>query len=137
MTTACDLLFMSWGGGIKQYLCKHGLPVLGDHGALVTVQGDAGVVERLLGVFEDVVQLGDAALEHCAEVAGDQRPADGCRERENKAGGFNTRNPNAALMDQSRRGAASVSASVWTESQANAAQFMQRIVRGYFKVRRS
>lgn len=63
---------------VRHYLCKHGLPVLGDHGALITVQGDAGVVEGLLGVLEDVVELGDAALEHRAEVAGDQRPADGC-----------------------------------------------------------
>lgn len=79
-----------WGeGGVKHYLCKHGLPVLGDHGALVTVQGDAGVVERLLGVFEDVVQLGDSALKHRAEVAGDQRPADGCSgRRENKGRPF-------------------------------------------------
>lgn len=75
------------GGRIKRYLCKHGLPVLGDHGALVTVQGDAGVVERLLGVFEDVVQLGDAALEHRAEVAGDQRPADGCKGGQTEQGG--------------------------------------------------
>lgn len=68
--------------GVRQYLCKHGLPVLGDHGALITVQGDAGVVEGLLGVLEDVVELGDAALEHRAEVAGDQCPADGCRRGE-------------------------------------------------------
>lgn len=81
------------GGWIKHYLCKHGLPVLGDHGALVTVQGDAGVVEGLLGVFEDVVQLGDAALEHRAEVAGDQRPADGCRGTHNKADSLSTRTP--------------------------------------------
>lgn len=57
-------------------LCKHWLPVLGDHGALITVQGDARVVEGLLGVFEDVVELADAALKHRAEVTRDQRPAD-------------------------------------------------------------
>lgn len=54
--------------------------MLGDHGALITVQGDAGVVEGLLGVFKDVVELGDASFKHCAEVTGDQRPADRCRE---------------------------------------------------------
>lgn len=78
----CDLLFMAreaqGGVGVRHYLCKHWLPVLGDHGALITVQGDAGVVEGLLGVLEDVVELGDAPLEHRAEVTGDQRPADRC-----------------------------------------------------------
>lgn len=54
--------------------------MLGDHGALIAVQGDAGVVEGLLGVFEDVVELRDAALEHRAEVTGYQRPADRCEE---------------------------------------------------------
>lgn len=54
--------------------------MLGDHGALITVQGDAGVVEGLLGVFEDVVELSDPSLEHCAEITGDQRPANRCRE---------------------------------------------------------
>lgn len=54
--------------------------MLGDHGALIAVQGDAGVVEGLLGVFEDVVELGDAALEHRAEITGYQRPADRCEE---------------------------------------------------------
>lgn len=84
----CDLLFMAreahGGVGVRHYLCKHWLPVLGDHGALITVQGDAGVVEGLLGVLEDVVELGDAPLEHCAEVTGDQRPADRCGGGETK-----------------------------------------------------
>lgn len=56
--------------------------MLGDHGALITVQGDAGVVEGLLGVLEDVVEFSDPSLEHRAEVTGDQRPADRCRETE-------------------------------------------------------
>lgn len=61
--------------------------MLSDHGALITVQGDTRVVEGLLGVFEDVVEFSDAPLEHCAEVTGDQRPADSCRgdEREDRA----------------------------------------------------
>lgn len=56
--------------------------MLGDHGALVAVQGDAGVVEGLLGVLEDVVEFSDPSLEHRAEVTGNQRPADGCGETE-------------------------------------------------------
>lgn len=56
--------------------------MLGDHGALIAVQGDAGVVEGLLGVLEDVVEFSDPSLKHRAEVTGDQRPADGCRETE-------------------------------------------------------
>lgn len=80
-----DQLFMEGEAErVRCYLCKHWLPVLGDHGALITVQGDAGVVEGLLGVFEDVVELGDPSLEHCAEITGDQRPADGCRETEER-----------------------------------------------------
>lgn len=63
--------------------------MLGDHGALITVQGDAVVVEGLLGVFEDVVELCDPSLEHCAEVTGDQRPADGCRETKETVGLLN------------------------------------------------
>lgn len=65
--------------------------MLGDHGALIAVQGDAGVVEGLLGVLEDVVEFSDPSLEDRAEVTGDQRPADGCgetaevRERPNRA----------------------------------------------------
>lgn len=59
--------------------------MLGDHCALITVQGDAGVVEGLLGVFEDIVKLSDPSLEHCAEVTGYQRPADRCRERKERA----------------------------------------------------
>lgn len=54
--------------------------MLGDHGALIAVQGDAGIVEGLLGVLEDVVEFSDPSLEHRAEVTGDQRPADRCRE---------------------------------------------------------
>lgn len=85
-----DLLFMAGeargGVGVRHYLCKHWLPVLGDHGALIAVQGDAGVVEGLLGVLEDVVELGDAPLEHRAEVAGDQRPADRCGGGRQKRG---------------------------------------------------
>lgn len=54
--------------------------MLGDHGALIAVQGDAGVVEGLLGVLEDVVEFSDPSLEHRAEVTGNQRPADRCEK---------------------------------------------------------
>jgi hypothetical protein len=50
--------------------------VVGDHGALVAVEGDAGVVKRLLGVAQAVVEFGDVAVEDAAEVARDQRPSD-------------------------------------------------------------
>lgn len=56
--------------------------MLGDHGALIAVQGDARVVEGLLGVLEDVVEFSDPSLEHRAEVTGDQRPSDCCGETE-------------------------------------------------------
>ena len=72
--------------GVRCYLCKHWLPVLRDHGALIAVQRDAGVVEGLLGVFEDVVQLRHPPLEHRAEITGDQRPADRCEETKERTG---------------------------------------------------
>lgn len=64
--------------------------MLGDHGALITVQGDTGVVEGLLGVFEDVVELGDPPLEHRAEITRNQRPADRCRETKERTELLNT-----------------------------------------------
>lgn len=39
------------------YLGEHGLAVLRDHGALIAVYSDAGVVEGLFGVFQDVVEV--------------------------------------------------------------------------------
>jgi hypothetical protein len=32
------------------YFCEHGLPMLGDHGGLVAVEGDRGLVEGLFGM---------------------------------------------------------------------------------------
>lgn len=122
---------------VRHYLCKHGLPVLGDHGALITVQGDAGVVEGLLGVLEDVVELGDAALEHRAEVAGDQRPADGCGgggDRK-KVDSFHTQAANTVLMERPRL-TRSFLRHPQEKSPASAAQFTPGILRGYLKVRR-
>ena len=51
--------------------------MVGDHGALVAVEGDAGVVKRLLGVAQAIVEFGDVAVEDAAEVARDQRSSDG------------------------------------------------------------
>lgn len=62
-------------------LCEHGFSILGDHGALVAVQRDKVVVERLLGMFEYVVELSSSALKYTPEVPRNQRPADGCRGR--------------------------------------------------------
>ena len=50
--------------------------MLGDHGALVAVQRDGGLVERLLGVLQLVAQLVDTAFEDRSEVARDQRSSD-------------------------------------------------------------
>jgi len=59
------------------HLCERGFAVVGDHGALVAVEGDAGVVKRLLGVAQAIVEFGDVAVEDAAEVARDQRSSDG------------------------------------------------------------
>lgn len=62
--------------GCRQYLGEHGFAVLGDHGALVTVQRDEVVVEGLLGVLEHVVELCGPSFKDAAEVTGNQSPAD-------------------------------------------------------------
>lgn len=56
------------------YLCEHGFSILGDHSALITVQGDKVIVEGLLGMFQHIVELGGTALEYTAEVPWNQRP---------------------------------------------------------------
>ena len=60
------------------HLGEHRLAVVGDHHRLVAVERDGRVVERLLGVLQDQVEVGDPALEDAPEVAWDQRPADRC-----------------------------------------------------------
>lgn len=62
--------------GCRRYLGEHGFAVLGDHGALVTVQRDKVVVEGLLGVLEHVVELCGPPFKDAAEVTGNQSPAD-------------------------------------------------------------
>ncbi len=62
--------------GLLLYLGEHGLAVLRDHGALIAVYSDAGVVEGLFGVFQDVVEIWHATLKHRAEVSGDEGPPD-------------------------------------------------------------
>lgn len=49
--------FACLGHPYTLYLGEHGLAVLRDHGALITVYSDAGVVEGLFGVFQDVVEV--------------------------------------------------------------------------------
>ena len=52
----------------------HWLPVLRHHCALVAVERDARLVERLFRVPQLVVELSHAALENRTEVARNQRP---------------------------------------------------------------
>lgn len=49
-----------------------------NHCALIAVQGYAGLVKRLLRVFESEVKFRDSALEYRAEVPGNQRPSYRC-----------------------------------------------------------
>lgn len=66
------------------HLCEHGLAVLGDHGALITVEGDKVAVEGLLGVFQHVVELSGAPFEYTPEVPRNQRPANCWKGEEGK-----------------------------------------------------
>lgn len=50
---------------------------MGDHGGLVTVQCDGGVVERLFRVFQYVVQVRDPALKYTSEVPRHQGTTNG------------------------------------------------------------
>lgn len=52
--------------------------MVGDHGALVAVEGDAGVVERLLRVAQTVIKFRYVPVEDAAEIARNQRPSDRC-----------------------------------------------------------
>lgn len=58
-------------------LGEHGLAVVGDHGGLVTVQGDGGVVERFLGVLQYVVKICHAPLKNTPKVPWHQCTANG------------------------------------------------------------
>src|SRR4029434_751928 len=79
---------LSWGAlssiMSSRYLGEHGLAMLRDHAALVTVQSDGGAMEGLLGVFQHKVELGHSSFKYCAEVTGDQSPANrwGARRKE-------------------------------------------------------
>lgn len=57
------------------HLCEHGLSILSDHGALITVKGDKVIVEGFLGMFQHIVELSGTALEYTPEVPRNQRPA--------------------------------------------------------------
>lgn len=67
-------------------LGEHGFAVLGHHAALVTVKGNKVAVKCLLGVLKHIVELCSTPLEDAAEVAWDQGPANGCRDRTNSSG---------------------------------------------------
>ena len=59
------------------HIGEHGLAVLGDHGRLLAVQADGGVVEGLLGVLQHIVQVRHTPLKDATEVAWDQGPSNG------------------------------------------------------------
>ena len=61
---------------VFSYLCEHGLAVLCNHGALVTVQRHKVCVEGLFRVLQCVEQLSGAAFKDTPEVPRDQCPAD-------------------------------------------------------------
>lgn len=84
----------------RLYLREHGLAVLCDHGALVTVQGHKVVVEGFFGVLQDVIELGGAPFEDAAEVARNQGPADRCVGATDKRGASHT---NETKQSSSRR----------------------------------
>ena len=55
--------------------------MLRDHGALIAIQRDAGLVEGFFGMPQLVVEFCDAAFEYGAEVARDQSSTDGCKKK--------------------------------------------------------
>lgn len=79
--------------GHRQYLREHGLAMLSDHGALVTVQRDEIVVEGLLGVLEHIVELCGSPFKDAAEVTGNQSPANRCSRKRRKIRSVNLDHP--------------------------------------------
>lgn len=78
-------------GETSTHLREHGFSILGHHRALVAVQRDKVVVERLLRMLEYVVELSSSALKYTPEVPRDQRPADRCRGRHREKGQSGTK----------------------------------------------
>lgn len=64
-----------WLENTSTHLCKHGLSILGDHGALITVKRDKVIMEGLLGVLQHIVEFSGATLKYTSEVPWNQRPA--------------------------------------------------------------
>lgn len=64
------------------YLWIGRFTVMRNHYAVITVQGNAGLVKRLLRVLQVVVQFRDATLEYRSEVPGYQRPSYRCKSIE-------------------------------------------------------
>ena len=56
--------------------------MLSDHGGLVTVEADHGLVEGFLGVPQLPVEVGHPALENTPEEPRYQRPTNSCNEIE-------------------------------------------------------
>lgn len=75
----------------RTHLCEHGFPILGDHRALIAVQRDKVVVERLLRMLEYVVELSCSTLKYTPEVPRNQRPADRYRGRHREEGQSSTK----------------------------------------------
>lgn len=63
------------------HLCEHWFSILGDHRALIAVQRDKVVVERLLRMLQHIVELRSSTLEYTPEVPWNQRSANSFRRR--------------------------------------------------------
>ena len=59
-------------------LSEHWLAMLGDHGGLITVQGDHGLVEGFFGMSQLPVKVRDTAFKYTPEKSRYQCPAHGC-----------------------------------------------------------
>lgn len=63
---------------LSYYLCKHRLSMLGDHGALITVHCDGGVVVWFFWVLEDVIQVCHTSFKDCAKITRNEGPSNCC-----------------------------------------------------------
>lgn len=80
------MVILKQGVDTNTHLCEHWLSILGDHGALVTVEGDKVIVEGLLRMFQHIVELSGTALKYTPEVSWNQRPANCWRGEKNTEG---------------------------------------------------
>lgn len=63
---------------LSYYLCKHRFSVLSDHGALITVHCDGGVVVRFFWVLEDVIQVCHTSFKDSAKITRNEGPSNRC-----------------------------------------------------------